>query len=203
MVQSCTAKCRPSSLKSHVKCHPIKLNLKFHTLTNQKCLHTTSVEVLSLFKNNVNSIQLLSAISYHQHKHSPLRGISCQGILQDLCSATSLQGRLGDHAQEAPTSLRKGAFYLQPEGSTVWRPEKSNFQILVYHGTRERREVLGKSPRGKKSSLGSHCGSSEPSVPGLLRGATRANSSMRNCGRKQQCSDSCALFGGVDFTTEI
>lgn len=159
--------------------------------------------MLPLFKNNVNSTQLLSLCYQLSAQTFTCKRHTLPGNPADLCGATSLQGRLGDDTQEAPTSLRKSAFYLQPEGSTAWSPEKSSFQILVYHGTTEQREVFGKGTRGKKSNLGRHHGNSEPSVPGHLRRTAWDENSVCNYERKRQCSDNCVLFGSVDFTTAI
>lgn len=72
------------------------------------------------------------------------------------------------------------------------KAEKSNFQILVYHGTGEQREVFGKGTRGKKSNLERHCGNSEPSGPGHLRRATRDDNSV--CERKRQRSQKTVCF---------
>ena len=134
----------------------------------------------------------LSAISY-QHKHSPVRGINCQGILQDAAPPPCRAG--------SETTLRRLPQAWGRVHSTCslkvprLKAEKSNFQILVYHGTREQREVFGKGTRGKKSNLGRHCGNSEPSGPGHLTRATRDDNSVCNCERKRQRSQKTVLFG--------
>lgn len=161
------------------------------------------MEVLSLFKNNVNSIQLfslcyqLSAQTFTSKRHK-LPGNPVGSMQRHLPAGQAWRPCLGGSHK-----LEEGCIL-----SATWRLHSLKAREIQLSNPGvprnwERREVLGKGPRGKKSSLGSHCGSSEPSVQGLLRRATWADSSARNCGRKRQCSYSCVLFGGVDFTTEI